>query len=121
MPQHSAFYWGLYLAWTVGFGVTGLWILGALREAVGDLRQAVRSGRNGLLLVEARRAVRLEAVRLAQAAVFAPLGVWAIFSPDPRLSPRGLATQVLFLLCGALVCSQTWFDQIDRARAMGLR
>lgn len=114
MPTHSAFYWAVYLIWTLGFAVTSAGISIALREALADRRRAKERGLNGLIQIEARRAVRLEIVRLAQSVIFALLGLWAIFSPDPQqVSLRGAITLGAFLLMGALICSQTWFDRID--------
>lgn len=120
MPHHSLFNWVVYLVWASGFLLTARAIGLALIGALADRRRLIADGRNGLTMIEAHRAIRLEAIRLAVAAIFTALGVWALMTSDGGGAPtlRGRVTLIGFLVLGALVCSQTWFDRADRKREL---
>lgn len=124
MPHHSLFNWIVYAVWTLGFGVTIGVILRALLRAIDSrTRYAARiraGGANGFTLIEATRAVRNEAIRLAIAIMLTLLGLWAITISDSPGggSVRGRITLIFFLLLGALVCSSAWLDRADDAKQM---
>lgn len=120
MPHHSLFNWIVYGLWSGGFGVTAFAIRHALLEAIVDRRLLILSGTNGSSMIEANRAIRNEAIRLIVSVCFSLLGMWALLVNDAPAPPtlRGRATLLAFLVLGALICSQTWFDRADRKRQM---
>ncbi len=106
------------IAWTVIAVIGGFFSAFNLRDAIRDL-DALGGQRNGRRLI-AEVQIRLEAARLTIQAIFATIGVIAMFLPDPppisELPPSQAAATVVIRWGLIVASSLVMFQSIENRR-----